>query len=198
VTLGEHLADVATPDEKLERLLFVEENIIGAENKRQLATFVMPVITSTAFVEYFHSTKLPVLTRLQRLAALNERVRRSNFQENQRAEIADYLDRLACDVEARYKLFESVDSKPVSHVEKAITILRLITAGSFTEVRLSARAREFVVSYLSTPGFLSGYVAQAAKSGEDRADADKAVAELMQTLERAGINQETGLKSIAA
>src|SRR3984957_4417322 len=32
----------AQPDEKVERLLFVEENVIGTENKRQLAGFVLP------------------------------------------------------------------------------------------------------------------------------------------------------------
>jgi len=197
-TLGEHLADAATPDEKLERLLFVEDNIIGAENKRLLASFVMPVITAISFENHFHSPKIPVMTRLQRLAALNDHVRRSSFQENQRAEIAARLDRIACDVEARCKLFESIEAKPVSHVEKAVTILRLITAGGFTEGQLSARARELVVGYLSKPGFLTGYVAQAAKSGEGARDADAAVAELMQTLQKAGITQETGLKSIAA
>ena len=124
------------------------------------------------------------MARLQRLAALNEHVRRSSFQENQRAEIAARLDRIACDIEARCKLFESIDAKPVNHVDKAVTILRLITAGSFTEGQLSARARELVVSYLSKPGFLTGYVAQAAKSGEGAANADAAVAELMQTLQK--------------
>ncbi len=198
VTLSEHLADASTPDEKLDHLLFVEENIIGAENKRQLATFALPIVTASAFANHFQSPQIPVLARLQRLAALNVRVRRSNFQENQRQEIADHLDRIACDVEARSKLFESIDAKPVNHVEKATTILRLITAGSFPEGRLSARARELVVGYLSKPGFLTGYVARTAKPGEEKLNADAAMAELMQILQKAGITQETGLKSIAA
>ena len=197
-TLGEHLADAATPDEKLERLLFVEENIIGIENKRQLATFVTPIITSPAFENYFHSPKIPVIVRLQRLAALHARVRYSNFQENQRAEFADLLDRLASGVESGAKLLESIEAKTVSHVEKACMILKLFTAETFTEGRLSAKAREQIVTYLSKPGFLTGYVAQMPATAEDKLDAGAAMAELMQTLERAGITQETGLKSIAA
>src|SRR5579872_381977 len=35
--LGQFIAE-ASPDEKIERILFVEDNIIGAENKRQLAS----------------------------------------------------------------------------------------------------------------------------------------------------------------
>ena len=53
VTLGEHLADAATPDEKLERLLFVEDNIIGAENKRRLAAFVVPIVAAASFESSF-------------------------------------------------------------------------------------------------------------------------------------------------
>ncbi|MDE2133016.1 MAG: hypothetical protein KGJ49_00270 [Alphaproteobacteria bacterium] len=197
-TLGEHLADAATPDEKLERLLFVEENIIGVENKRELATFVIPIVTAAAFDNHFHSPKTPVLARLQRLAALNARVRGCNFQEAQKTEIADLLDRIACDVEARSKLFESIDAKTASHVEKAAIVLRLFTAGTFSEPRLSAKARELIIGYLSRPGFLTGYMTLTAKPGADAPDANAVIAELMQTLEKIGISQETGLKSIAA
>jgi hypothetical protein len=197
-TLGEHLADAASPDERLERLLFVEDNIIGVENKRQLATFVIPIVTANSFEAHFHSPRLPVLTRLQKLGELNARVRHSSFQENQRAEIADHLDRIACEVAASCKLFESFDAKPLSHVEKAIAMLRLIAAGTFTEPRLSAKVREMVVGYLARPGFLTGYVAHVTKGAAEKSDTDACVAELMKTLEKAGITHETGLKSIAA
>ena len=196
-TLGEHMATAATPDEKLERLLFVEENIIGAENKRLLATFVMPVLTAASFEGHFLNAKTPVLARLQRLAQLQARVRRSGFQENQRAELADLLDKLASDLEARAKLFEAIDAKSGSHVDKATTILRLCTGGVLTEGRLSTRARDLVVGYLSRPGFLTGYIAQSATAGV-QGDADAMMAELMQTLGKAGITAETGLRNIAA
>ncbi|HEY0283065.1 MAG TPA: hypothetical protein VGC27_10630 [Rhizomicrobium sp.] len=198
VTLSEHLADAATPGEKLERLLFIEENIIGAENKRRLAVFVKAIVAAGEFENHFHAPNVAVLTRLQRLAALNARVRRSGFQDNQRMEIADRLDLVACNVEARVKLFESLEAKSANPAEKAGIVLRLFTAGSFTEPRLAAKARALIVGHLSKPGFLSGYVAQVARPGEQKLDADAAIAELMQMLEKTGISRETGLKSIAA
>ncbi|HWD26856.1 MAG TPA: hypothetical protein VG387_06805 [Rhizomicrobium sp.] len=192
-TLGAHLAGAAAPDEKLERLLFVEENVIGAENKRQLATFVMPVLTAANFETHFINTKTPPLAKLQRLAQLQARVRRSGFQENQKADMSDMLDKLAFGIAARAKIFEAIEAKSPSAVEKATTILRLVTGGMLTEGRLSARARELVLGYLGRPGFLTGYIAQSAP-----ASADGAMAELMQTLGKAGITAETGLKNIAA
>ncbi|MEI9885471.1 MAG: hypothetical protein WDN08_03065 [Rhizomicrobium sp.] len=192
-TLGEYMAGAASPDEKLERLLFVEENIIGVENKRQLATFVMPILTAASFETHFATGKAPVLARLQRLAQLQARVRRSGFQENQRGEMSDLLDKLASDLEARAKIFDAVDAKSGGPVEKATTILKLCTGGVLTEGRLSVRARQLVLGYLGRPGFLTGYMA----AGATR-DADAAMAELMQTLGKAGITAETGLRNIAA
>ncbi|HEY0104652.1 MAG TPA: hypothetical protein VGB91_01115 [Rhizomicrobium sp.] len=196
-TLGEHMAGAATPDERFEKLLFVEENIIGAENKRQLATFALPILTASGFEQYFATAKTPVLQRLQRLAQLQARVRRSGFQEHQRQEMSDLLDKLACTIESRAKIFEAIDAKSGSTVEKATMILRLCTGGMLTEGRQAQRARELVLGYLGRPGFLAGYIAQAAPDGERR-DAQTAMTELMQALGKAGITPETGLKSIAA
>ena len=192
-TLGEHLAGATTPDEKLERLLFVEENVIGAENKRQLATFVMPILTAANFETHFLAGKAPPLARLQRLAQLQARVRRSGFQENQKAEMSEMLDKLASTVEARARIFDAIDAKSPNAVEKATIVLRLVTGGMLTEGRLSQRARDIVLAYLGKPGFLTGYIAQSAP-----ANADGAMAELIQTLGKAGITAETGLKNIAA
>jgi len=187
----------AAPDEKLERLLFVEENAIGIENKRQLATVVIPLLTAASFETYFMNGKTPPLARMQRLAQLQGRVRRTGFQDAQREEIADHLDRVACLLEARARVFESVDAKPVSPVDKATTMLKLCTGNMLTEGRLSTKARDLIVSYLSRPGFLTGYMAHTAVNGE-MPNADDAMARLMETLGKAGINPETSLKSIAA
>ena len=197
-TLSAHLAD-SQPDEKLEKMLFVEDNIIGAENKRQLVTFIMPILTAPSFENHFMNPKLPIVQRLHRLAQLQARVRRSGFLDVQRQEISDLLDKIAFEAEARAKLFESIESKSPTSVDKAITILRLCTGATLTEGRLSAKARELVIGHLGRPGFLTGYVAHLAKSdAAAKPTADTAMADLMETLTKAGITPETGLKNIAA
>jgi hypothetical protein len=187
----------AQPDEKIERLMFMEENVIGVENKRALAAFVTPVLTSAAFDSHFNNPKLPLLARLQKLAQLQTRVNRSGFVDVSKAEIADKLDALATQVEARGKLFESVESRTPNHVEKAQILLRLAATGIFTEGKLAEAARARILSYLGKPGFLSGYVAATKKDGE-APNAEKAMTELVASLGKIGITAETGLKSIAA
>jgi len=195
--IGEHLRETETPDGKIERLLLVEENIIGAENKRELAAFITPIIASPAFEQAFLFAKTPVIQRLQRLAELQARVRRAGFQDLQRQEICDALDKTTSEIETRAKLLDTLEAKPVGHVEKAITILRLTTGGVFTEGRLSAKARALILPHLGEPGFMTDYVAHLAKDGTPP-NADAATSELLGTLKKAGITAETGLKSIAA
>ena len=192
--LSSHI-DGAPPDEKVERLLFVEENVIGAENKRLLAAFVLPVVNSAPFENFFNNAKTPILGRLQRLATLQGKVRRSNFIEVQRQEITEKMDRLAFNVAASAKLFEGLDARATSHVEKATTLLKLVLGGFFTEGLLMTKAREMILGYLATPGFLAGYFAGLPKA---EGDTDKAMAALIAALDKAGITAETGLRSIAA
>jgi hypothetical protein len=194
--LSSHIEGIQ-PDEKVERLLFVEENVIGAENKRQLASFVLPVVNTASFENFFNNNKTPILSRLQRLAFLQTKVRRSNFIVENRQEIAGKMDRIAFNAANAAKLFEGIEARNISHVEKATTLLKLTLGGFLTEGMLSARAREMILGYLAMPGFLAGYFAGQPKT-EDAPDTEKSMAALMADLEKAGITAETGLKSIAA
>ncbi len=191
-TLSEHLAGAATPDDKVNRLLDVEENIIGAENKRRLAEFVVPVITALSFETYFQNPKLPILSRLQTLSHLQVRVVRSGFQEPRKQEIADLLDRTANEIEQRAKLFESLLANVPNPIERTNRLLKLCTEGYVTEGQLAERARELLIAQLSKPGFLTGYAAHTHR------EAEAAIAELTSALGKAGISAETGLKSIMA
>ena len=194
--VGQYIAD-AEPDEKIDRILFVEDNIIGAENKRQLANYVMPVLNSATFENVFHNPKTPLVQRLQRLTQIQSRVRRSGFIDVTREEIAARMDQLAVQMEARGKLLESIQARPTSGLDKAQTLLKLMVGGVLTEGALANKGRALILGYLSQPGFLTSYMAAQAKDGQPP-DSEKLMADLMETLGKAGITAETGLKNIAA
>ena len=194
--LGNYINEAAVED-RVERLLFVEENIIGTENKRQLSTFVVQVLQSAGFENHFQNPKLPVLGRLQRLAGLQARVMRSGFIDETKREVSEKIDKLAADIAGRAKLFENLEAKHVSHVEKANNLLKLTMGGFLTEGRLANQARELILNHLATPGFLAGYFASV-PAVNGATDNDAAMKELMDTLSKVGITAETGLKTIAA
>ena len=194
--VGQFIAEAA-PDEKIDRILFVEDNIIGAENKRQLSNYILPVLNSAAFENIFQNAKVPLVQRLQRLAQLQARVRRSGFIDVTREEISNRIDLMAVQMEARGRLLEAIQARPTSAVDKAQTLLKLMVGGMLTEGMLATKARNLILGYLSQPGFLTGYMATRAKDGE-APDSERLMAELVETLGKAGITAETGLKSIAA
>ena len=196
--VSEHLQEAGGVNEKVERLLLIEENIIGAENKRQLAKFFAPIITSPGFEQVYLFAKTPVLERLQRLVDLQKRVNRSGFQDVQKQEICDALDKVACETEGRSKLLESIEAKSAGPIEKATAILRLMTGGAITDGQLAERARNMVLTYMGKPGFMSGYAAHLARTKGAIPDADVAMNDLMLTLEKAGITTEAGLRALAA
>ena len=134
---------------------------------------------------------------MQRLALLQTEVRRSNFIEEHRQEIAGKIDRIASNAANAAGLFEGITARNDNHVEKATTLLKLSLGGFLTEGALAARARKIILGHLATPGFLAGYFAGQPRTG-DAPDTEKAIAALMADLGKAGITAETGLKSIAA
>jgi hypothetical protein len=186
-----------TPDEKIERLLTVEENIIGAENKRTLCTFIMPLIVSNTFEEQLlPGGQLP--QRLKRLAELQQRVLRCGFQEVQKHQIAAALDGVALRIDERGKFLHSLETRVGNPVERAQTLLKLFAAGIFTQGDLMAKARRLLMASLSRPGFLSAYIAQHEQQKSAASDRNAVVAELTGQLESIGIAPEDCRRALAA
>ena len=192
--LVEYLASTATPDEKIERLLFVEEHVIGSSNKKQLASILQQTLRAQDFADYFVNSGAPVMGRLRRLADLQARARRSGVREELRDEFAECLDRIATEIESRGNVLRTIEENMPDPAERAMAVLKLCIGNALTEGRVRGKARDVVLSALSQPGFLKGFLALL-KGGEAP---DQAMAELAELLELAGISREDGLKAIAA
>lgn len=196
-SISEHLAETVHPDEKLERILQIEENIVGAENKRKLAAFALPIVTSVAFEDHFSSSKTPALARLRRLGELHARIRRASFQEAEKQDLLARLDKIACELETRARILAAIEERGSNPAEKAIAVLSLCSSSTFTEGKLSAKARAIILAQISKPGFFTSYISRVS-AGAEKPDAEIAMCELIRSLEAAGIPPETGLKAIAA
>jgi hypothetical protein len=188
---------VKLPDEKLERLLVVEENIIGAENKRTLSSFILPLITSVAF-ETDICPGAPAPQRLRRVAELQERVLRSGFQEIQRNQIAAALDVAAVRIEDRTKFFASLEARVPNTVDRVQMLMKLCSAGIFTQGELMAKARRVLLSFVAKPGFLMSYIRQLETEKRMSIDRDTVLSELAATLASVGVPPDDALRALAA
>ena len=193
-SIHEYLSGLAAPDDRVERLFIVEENIVGTSNKKQLALILQQTLASPAFAEHFVNNTMPAMARLRRLSELQARARRSNFRDETREEIADCIDRVATDVEAKAKVFKSLQENLAEPAERAMAILKLCMTNALTEGRVRGKARDMVLTTLAQPGFLKSYLARS-KEGEPP---EHAMTELAELLQLAGIPPEDGMKSIAA
>ena len=195
--LLQFMQTVKTPDEKLERLLTVEENIIGAENKRTLSTFMMPIITSNSFEDQ-------LMGRRGAGAALEARHRAS-------------APRVALGLSG---CAEEPDRRRARSGGAAHRRARAVPGLAGGEIRQSGRAcanavktlrradlhargvglagRRMLLASLAKPGFLSAYLAAyPAQPGQERpapADQEKALGELVGQLGQVGITPEEGLR----
>jgi len=191
--LSSHI-DGALPDEKVERLLFVEENVIGSE-------------TSGNWRDLSCRWSIPRLSRIFSPTPRRRSWAGCSGWPSCRARCAAPISSKSSARKSPPRwtgsrlppppapnCFESIEGRANSHVDKATTLLKLALNGVFTEGALAAKAREMILGYLATPGFLAGYFAAQPQTG----DSDAAMTALMADLGKAGITAETGLKSIAA
>jgi hypothetical protein len=189
--LFQYLQDAKSPDEKVARLLTVEENIIGAENKRELATFILPHIALHAFEEQLGNG---VLAKLKRVAELQARVLRSGFQDVQKNHLAAALDGVAKSVEERAKLLASIETRFSSPVDRAQALLKLAGAGALTQGDVLTKARKMLVAALASPGFFSAYVARQQQDKERPPSNDMVLQELTTDLRAFGFTYEEALR----
>jgi hypothetical protein len=195
--LQQFMASAKTPDEKFERLLTVEENVVGAENKRTLASFIMPIVTSNGFEAQLLAAA-PVPQRLRRVVELQERVLRTGFPEIEKNQIAIALDSVALHIDERSKFLASLESRIANPAERAQTLLRFFVAGIFTQGDFTMKARRLLMTSLAKPGFLVSYTEKLGQERHQPIARDAAVAELAAELECTGIAIKDALKVLAA
>ena len=190
--LLQFLHDARSADEKVARLLAVEENIVGPENKRELATFILPLIGLRAFEEQLGAS---ALQKLKRVAELQARVLRSGFQEVQKNQLAAALDGVAKAIEERTRVFASIETKFSDPVDRAIALLKVASAGALAAGTVQMKARKLMLATLATPGFFSHYFARMQQETSDRRN-DAVLKELTVELRAFGIDQEDSLRAL--
>lgn len=186
------LANSVLPDEKLEWLFFAESCVIGVRNKQILAETAVRTAMADSFKTQFQWTSTPLPKRLQRLAALSTAARRTGFHDNDRRTLSNIFDAVALNLVTESKLFETIEARPASAAEKAVALLQLHEAETFTEGRLTDKVRDAVIGYLSSPGFLDGYVERFSGT------TDKALSELTFRVQKIGLTPEDVRELIAA
>jgi hypothetical protein len=176
------LSNSVLPDEKLDWLFFAEDCISGERNKQILAENAIRIAMADSFKTRFQVSSVPLSRRLQRLVALSKAAGRSGFHENDRKQLGAIFDAMAFDLATQSKLFEVIEARTPNPVDKALTLLKLHEAGTFTDGRLAQKVRDLMIGYMATPGFLASYIKRVS------ADPAGAVGDLTQRMQKLGLS----------
>src|SRR5262249_21998290 len=141
----------------------------------------------------------PAPQRLRRIAEVQERVLRSGFQEVQKNQIASALDTVALRIEDRARFLASLDARMPNGVERVQMLMRLGTAGVFTQGELMTKARRALLASMTKPGFLVSYISQMERDkAQGAVDRDEVLGELASQLASIGVPHDDALKALAA
>ncbi|MFZ5914971.1 MAG: hypothetical protein ACOY17_12185 [Pseudomonadota bacterium] len=192
-TMDTYLNAAQHPPEKIERLLFIGDNITGEANKRKLLTMLQAMLKAPAFTDFFQSTQTPLPLRLQLLCALQNRVLKSELEAARKNEIAGFLDDICLLVAEKNNLFNRICNGQGSALSKCLSLLKLAASNILTQGKALERAQKLALSFLGQPGVLKTYLL---KSGE--ASKEARFEELNTMLRDAGIDPMVALPRFAA
>ncbi|MGF1456595.1 MAG: hypothetical protein ACFB6R_14605 [Alphaproteobacteria bacterium] len=146
----------ALPDQptRIRKLLALEPNLVGQDNKRSLASILLPQITAHGTERHYLTAKINPVVKLREIAAFQAQVLSSDFPDTNRRQLAEALDILACDVEARVQVIEGICKRDVAAEEKVLALLRLVTGTVFTQGEMLRRAKLSAVRLIREPQFM--------------------------------------------
>lgn len=156
-TLEAWLKPAQGADGRLERLITLEENVVGPENKRALAAIMQGQLTSPQMESAFLDPRHNVDVRLKRLASHQRRILKSNLPDLQKRQLSEGLDRLSVKAADAGKWFDILarDAKT-----NALMVLKLLADGAIADGVMSQKARAFAERHL---GNATGATTPAAK-----------------------------------
>ncbi|WP_417519051.1 hypothetical protein [Minwuia sp.] len=165
--ISELLAGAEDPKVKFDRLLKLEANVFGNQNKRKLGEFLMPIVISPQGEMYLTTEGGTVTQKLRRLKVMQDAVIGSGLPDMHRQKLAIKLDELACKVIRSTQLIERVTQGEGTVVEKCFSLLRMVVDGYFTRGKADEMARTAIRRSLAIPDFVSGFLG-AARTKEEK------------------------------
>lgn len=157
--VAEYLVGADEADARAIRLIDLEPSIFGAANKRKLAEFLMPVLTSPQAELFFTSDAQPVSEQMKRLASIQARILESDLQEMHKRQIAEKLDDLCFRMVQKRNLFKRLLSGNNSVADKCIGLLKMVLEGYFTRGKAEDEARTLIRRLLLKPEFRESFFA---------------------------------------
>ncbi len=150
-----YLATAISVDDRIHKLIDLEENVVGAHSKKAVAGFLSPILSAPKAEMQIGGERAPVTARLRTVAELQRTITSSHFDELDQADILKGLDLLAMRIAERYQFFRSIEQRPVSLADKTLAVLRLMARQMIPEGDCMTKARSLAQTMARKSDFMA-------------------------------------------
>ncbi|PIW30168.1 MAG: hypothetical protein COW29_04720 [Rhodobacterales bacterium CG15_BIG_FIL_POST_REV_8_21_14_020_59_13] len=141
-TIGDYLDQCSNPEQEIEKLLALEENIVGVQNKKKLAGYIRAALGNHKTEGWFVSGQGRAIDRLHRLTGFQVKALKGNYPEEDRASLSDTFDALGQKVLDRSGLLDSIANSDQPVLDRAASLLKLVTCQAIPAGKCSAAAQQ--------------------------------------------------------
>jgi len=153
--IDELLKHSRDPNEEIDRLVKLEENLVGEANKKKLAGYIRQILTSHNTESFYVRGPDKPLERLASLTAHQGRVLKGSYPAEDKEELSKALDKMGMKVIDETKILNAVEGGNRPALDKATAFLKLATAGALPQGNCSADAQARALRHLKSQSGLN-------------------------------------------
>lgn len=150
-SIDEAMKGADNPADQIERLLAMEDNLVGESNKKKLASYVRARVSAHPTESWFCKGPGQPLDRLTRLTDLQSRTLKGTFPKADKDEMAAAFDDLGLKVIEINSLFERIEKNGQPALMRAMSFLRLAAEDYLPEGDCIADAYARAMRMIASP-----------------------------------------------
>lgn len=153
-TISAFLEGLDQPLDRVDRLLQVNEGVIGPVNKRTIANYILPVLESTSNVISILKQREAGTATIARLKNIQAATKKSGFQNFYSDKILESLDRIGMRVLTEKKVLENLARDSKDNIQLGLNLLQLISAEKLTEPTALNAVRDYAKKTIVSAEFM--------------------------------------------
>jgi len=163
--VDEALTGAHTPPDQIDRLFAMEDNLVGEDNKKKLASYIRAKINAGATERYFTTGPGQPFERLSAITLMQTRVKKGGFPKADKTELLQALDQLGLQVLDATKVMDRVAGSGADILDRATALLKLAATEVLPEGHCRQDAQARAVRLLESD---EGRMASAGPGGDQK------------------------------
>lgn len=138
-------------DGQVTALISLTDNLVGDQNRVKLAGYIRSLLGSHGAESHFVRGSGPALARLSALAGHQRKVQASEFEAEDKADLARLFDALGLKLIDESKILNAIEGGAQPVLDRAAGLMRLATAGALPQGDCTADAQARALRLLRSP-----------------------------------------------